>query len=274
MKVIFSRKGVDSAAGQCASALVDDRPVSLPIPTREPTPTTYDQLNPQLSRMAADLSRGALAGARPCHLDPDIDREALSARPQGWRGALGQASSSLSHLRNRGVGPGDLFLFWGLYRPVATKDGVWTYCGAREHAMFGWLQVEAVCEIGEECREVLQRYPWLAAHPHVRPGWRGANAVYVASEGFTLAGRHFPGSGIFRRAFRLTERGGRLPSVWSVPPWLDVAAGGVGFSYHPAERWLGDGRLRSAARGQEFVADITGRADAAEWIADALEAHL
>ena len=273
MKVIFSRKGVDSSAGQCASALVGERPVSLPIPTREPTLATYGHLTPELGRMARDLSRGALAGARPCHLDPDIDRDALSARPQGWRGALGQVSSSLSHLHNQGVGPGDLFLFWGLYRPVATTDGVWGYCGPRQHAMFGWLHVEAVCEVGEDGTDVLKHYPWLAAHPHVRPGWSGANAVYLASEGFALAGRNFPGSGIFRRAFRLTESGQRLPSVWKVPPWLDAAAGGVGFSYHPPGRWLGDGRLRSAARGQEFVADITDRLDAAAWIADLLEAH-
>jgi hypothetical protein len=273
MKVIFSRKGVDSAAGQCASALVGNRPISLPIPTREPTPATYCQLNRELSWMARDLSRGALAGTRPCHLDPDIDRDALATRPQGWRGALGQVSSSLSHLRNQGVGPGDLFLFWGLYRPVAMMGGVWGYCGPRQHAMFGWLHVEAVCEVGNDGTEVLRRYPWLAAHPHVRPGWSGANAVYLASEWFNLAGRKLPGSGVFRHALRLTEPGECSPSVWAVPSWLDVAAGGVGFSYHPPGRWLGGGRLRSAARGQEFVADITGRADAASWIADMLEAH-
>jgi|GEM_PF-6844805 len=29
MKIIFSRKGVDNAAGKCANALVGDRPVSI-----------------------------------------------------------------------------------------------------------------------------------------------------------------------------------------------------------------------------------------------------
>lgn len=273
MKVIFSRKGVDSAAGKCASALLGSRPISLPIPTSEPTPATYGHLNRELSWMASDLSGGALASTRPCHLDPDIDRDALATRPEGWRGALGQVSSSLSHLRNQGVGPGDLFLFWGLYRPVAMMDGAWRYCGPRQHVMFGWLHVETVCEVGKDGTELLGRYPWLTAHPHVRPGWSGANAVYLASEGFNIAGRNFPGSGIFQRAFRLTGQGERLPSVWRVPPWLDLVAGGVGLSYHPPGRWLGDGRLQSAARGQEFVADVTYRADASSWIADILEAH-
>jgi hypothetical protein len=273
MKVVFSRKGVDSAAGRCASALVDDAPISLPIPTREPSPTTYGQLRQDLGHLAHDLSHGTLVGKRFCHLDPDIDATALSARRSGWRGALGQVSASLSHLRKHGVGAGDLFLFWGLYRPVSKVDRTWQYCGPRQHAIFGWLHVEAVCDVGEDGTRLLSQYPWLADHPHVRAGWTSANAVYVASEQFTLAGRSFPGSGLFRRAYRLTDDSSRLPSVWSIPSWLDLSAGGVGMSYHPIERWLGEGRLRSAARGQEFVADITSRSDAEYWIVDLLEGH-
>lgn len=274
MRVIFSRKGVDSAAGRCASPLVSDRPVSLPIPTREPSPTCYGQLSADLRTMADDLSGGQLSGARACHLDPDIDASAVDARPSGWRGSLGQVSSALSHLRNQSVGPGDLFLFWGLYRPVERSNGVWQYCGPRRHALFGWLHVEAVCDITDDGHSALQRFPWLQDHPHVRPGWTSANAVYVASERCILAGRSFPGSGTFQRASQLTELGSRLPSTWAVPAWLDAAAGGVGMTYHPPERWLGQGRLKSAARGQEFVADITGRADAERWVADLLEAHI
>jgi hypothetical protein len=139
--------------------------------------------------------------------------------------------------------------------------------------MFGWLSVAAVCDLADDIGAILHWYPWLGDHPHVRSGWEGSNAVYVAAHDFTLAGRCFPGSGVFQRAFRLTETDGRRPSVWSVPAWLDQAAGGVGMSYHPPRRWLGDGRLQSAARGQEFIADIADRPDAEEWIADLLEAH-
>lgn len=275
MRVIFSRKGVDSAAGQCASPLIGERPISLPIPTREPSPTSYGQLSADLRALAHDLSGGRLSGERHCHLDPDIDPAALDVRPTGWRGALGQVSSALSHLRNQHVGAGDLFLFWGLYRPAERFNAVWQYCGPRRHALFGWLHVEAVCDIDDDGISALERYPWLRDHPHVRSGWdTSANAVYVASERFTLAGRSFPGSGTFQRAFQLTEPGSRLPSTWAVPEWLDAAAGGVGMTYHPPDRWLGQGRVKSAARGQEFVADITGRADAERWVADLLEAHV
>src|SRR6185312_3341283 len=55
-----------------------------------------------------------------CHLDPDIDILAFRhGRPEGWRGALGQIGKSQGHLEKSGVGPGDLFLFWGLFQPVA-----------------------------------------------------------------------------------------------------------------------------------------------------------
>jgi len=274
VRVIFSRKGVDSAAGKCASPLIGERPVSLPIPTREPSPTTYSQLGAHLRALAHDLSAGRLSDERSCHLDPDIDPTAIDRRPAGWRGALGQVSSALSHLRNQGVGPGDLFLFWGLYRAVENFNKVWRYCGPRRHVLFGWLHVEAVCDVEDDGQSILQRYPWLSDHPHVRPGWgSSANAVYVASESFTLAGRSFPGSGTFQRAYTLTEPGSRLPSTWAVPEWLDAAAGGVGMTYHPPNRWLGQGRLKAAARGQEFVADIRGRSDAERWVADLLEAH-
>lgn len=273
MKVIFSRKGVDSAAGGCASALIGTVPISLPIPTREPTPTTYGDLCCDLSAMAHDLSRGKLAVDRACHLDPDLDHRALASRPAGWRGALGQASASLGHLDNQGVDAGDLFLFWGLYRPVEQVAGSWRYCGPRQHAIFGWLHVAEVCRINDDGADALRRHPWLRDHPHVRAGWRAPNAVYIASDGFALSRRHFPGSGVLSRAFRLTAPDSRLPSVWQVPAWLDPAAGGVGLTYHPPGRWLGDGQLRSAARGQEFVADIAACDDAANWIANLLETH-
>jgi hypothetical protein len=47
---------------------------------------------------------------------------------------------------------------------------------------------------------------------------------------------------------------------------LNLARGGVGLTYHPSQRWSSSGTLEAAARGQEFVADITNRADAIAWL--------
>lgn len=271
--MIFSRKGVDSAAGKCASALIDGRPISIPIPTRKPSPTTYEMLSEPMAAIARDLSKGTLSGDRPCHLDPDIDRSTLMVRPEGWRGALGQVSSSLAHLRNQSVKAGDLFLFWGLYRSAKHVNGRWQYNGPRQHATFGWLMIDAVHDVVGDGSQLLAIHPWLKDHPHIRPNWTCSNAVYISAERFELDGRSFPGSGVFKQAFRLTASGSLLPSRWSVPAWLDPTQGGVGMSYHAEPRWLGNGFLQTAARGQEFVADICDRADARKWIADILEAN-
>ena len=48
-----------------------------------------------------------------------------------------------------------------------------------------------------------------------------------------------------------------------MPGWLRAA----GLSYHGrADRWRGDG-LRAVSRGQEFVTDIDGNAEAQAWLA-------
>ena len=157
MKLIFSRKGFDSSAGGVPSPLVDDRPISLPIPTRMPTPTRYGDLSNGIAKLVSGLTRGRIAVDRPCHLDPDLDAGSLIRSP-GWRGALGQVSAAQSHLSNCGVGQGDVFLFWGLYRPaVRAQTGSWTFAGMAAHRLFGWLQVDEVLAVGEAEIEMQQR---------------------------------------------------------------------------------------------------------------------
>lgn len=266
MKIIFSRKGVDSAAGRCASPIVNGRPISLPIPTSMPTATRYSDLAAQTSSIALDISKGRLGYSRACHLDPDIDREALgSERPNDWRGALGQVSTSLSHLRNNGVGPGDMFLFWGLFRDCTKGPTGWSFSGPRRHVLYGWLQVDHVVDLGCDGSHALAQYPWLTEHPHIRPGWSNRNAVYVAKEFLTICDGTIPGYGVFSHTISLTVDGA-TPSTWSVPTWLDPNRGGVGMTYHPPERWLGNGTVKVAARGQEFVADAGARTDARDWL--------
>jgi hypothetical protein len=267
MKIIFSRKGVDSASGRCASALVDGRPVSLPIPTSMPTVTRYADLSEPAPTMAYDLSQGRLAYDQPCHLDPDIDRHALKGtRPAGWRGALGQVSAALVHLRNMRVGCDDVFLFWGLFRVCERHSTGWKYVGPRRHLIFGWLQVDEVLDLGSDGSRALSRYPWLAQHPHARPGWTVNNAIFVGREFLSIGNGAIPGYGVWNRPIMLTAEGAASASVWDVPRWLDPICGGVGMSYHPHNRWLGNGCVRATARGQEFVADAGDRADARQWL--------
>ena len=274
MKLVFSRKGFDSTAGGVPSPIIDNRPRSLPIPTRMPTPTHYCDLAGGISDIVSDLTRARITPDHPCHLDPDLDPNALTRIP-GWRGALGQVSAAQSHLANQKIVPGDLFLFWGLFRQ-ASRDGNgcrWHYTGPPEHRIFGWLQIDEVLAMGEDPQPGLARHPWLVAHPHASPGWPPNNTIYVARKELALPGIRSGtrGFGLFRNGIRLTSPDSKQPSTWIVPPWLNPLNSGVGMTYHPLSRWSADNKLRVAARGQEFVCDIGGRAEAFEWLKQIFE---
>ena len=272
MRIILSRKGFDSSFGGCPSPILEGCPISLPIPTKQPTTTTFADLRDPIPQMVAALTRGRLTPEHPCHLDPDIETSALPERLSGWRGALGQVAAARAHLANQRVGPGDLFLFWGLFRPVEQREGRWRYISKPVHAVFGWLQVAEVYE--NPGGGPLSACPWLQGHPHVQDGWKDNNTIFVGQEALTISQSPLPGFGVLRTPFALTAPDAPSPSLWHVPDWLHVREGGCGMTYHPAQRWLEGGRVRSAARGQEFVADVSSHPDALEWAAGLIEAHL
>ena len=268
MKLILSRKGFDSSAGGCPSPLLDGRPVSLPIPTRQPSPTTYGDLSNGVAELVTDLTKGRIAADHRCHLDPDLDPGSLPRQP-GWRGALGQVSTAQTHLANNSIAPGDLFLFWGLYRAAnRNAAGRWQFTGDAEHRIFGWLQIDEILTIGEDPAPALASRPWLASHPHLATGWSGNNTVYVARNELSLPGIRtgLAGFGLMKTGLRLTAHASHQPSTWKTPAWLNPLNGGTGLTFHPDKRWNPDDTLRSAARGQEFIADIGERADALAWL--------
>ena len=269
MKIIFSRKGFDSSAGGVPNPIIAGRPVSLPIPTRMPTSTRYVDLANGISNLVQDLTKGRISPGAPCHLDPDLDPTSLPRLP-GWRGSLGQVSAAQSHLSNNGIGPGDVFLFWGLFRRASRAGATqnWTFAGPSEHRIFGWLQIDEVLPVKDDPSSTLATHPWLAGHPHVEPGWPHGNTVYVGNKELRLNRQKMrvAGFGLFKQGIRLTSLASQRPSVWRVPPWLNPLNGGVGLTYHPLSRWTTDNELRTAARGQEFVADIGEREDALAWL--------
>jgi hypothetical protein len=259
MRIIFSRKGFDSSYGGVPSPILDGVPISLPIPLDQPSETTYADHG--LGRLVEDLTRGRIAPTRSCHFDPDLEL-----------GAFGQEKAAQSHLHYQGVRTGDLFLFFGLFRAAETVAGAYRFVpGApRQHRLFGWLQIGEVYSLGEDGRHAAHRWPHLARHPHLRPGWHRSNTLYLAAPHLQLpsGSARLPGFGLFRSdvpALCLSCDDLR-PSLWRVPPWLGVHEGGIRLSYHRAPwRWQ-DSRLQSVAKGQEFVADIGEHADAHRWL--------
>jgi hypothetical protein len=257
MRIVLSRKGFDSTAGGCPSPIRDGRPIGLPIPTRDRSATRFADLG--LGGLVEALTRGAVPGSTLCHLDPDLER-----------GAFGQTGAAQSHLANHGVREGDVFLFFGLFRELDPGAPAPRFDprAPSHHRLFGWLKIGRIVRLGAEGSWARQRFPELARHPHLGPGWNANNTLYLASPELGRPGAPLPGFGLARRAsprLRLSIEGGP-PSLWAVPAWLHPSEGGVGITYHgSAARWS-PGRCRIASRGQEFVADVGDRPDALAWL--------
>jgi hypothetical protein len=232
MKIVFSRKGFDSTAGGGPSPIVDGVPVSLPIPdTKGLSRTTYGALG--LGAHAMRASRGKLGADHLCHHDPMFLADGTCA--------LGQVGAAQSHLDRQSVGPGDVFVFFGLF---AAQHG-----GEPHQRIFGYLRVEQVIALRAGVPADLA----LVGHPHAL-GMHGTNDCIWRGEGQAAMRAS--------AALRLTVPGGP-PSLWQRPGWLRRG----GLSYHDrADRWLRGGRLRSVARGQEFVADIGNRPAPRAWL--------
>ncbi len=235
MRIIFSRKGFDSAAGGGPSPIVDGQPLSLPIPAGTASETSYGDLG--LGDHAARASRGKLGASDLCHHDPMFCEDETCV--------FGQHSAAQTHLERQGVGVGDVFLFFGLFAEETS--------GEPHHRIFGYLKVEDMLPLTERVPEELIGL----AHPHAL-AMHSANDVIWRGEGRT-ANRA-------SAALRLTVPDGP-PSLWHRPDWLKRG----GLSYHDrADRWIrgakGKKRLRSVARGQEFVADIGRRSEPREWL--------
>lgn len=267
MKVIFSRKGFDSSYGGCPSPIINEKPFSFPIPTRHRSSTHYRDIALEHCQRINEITKGRISGDDLCHLDPDIDASAL-LRPAGWRGALGQAGAAASHLQKQGVGAGDIFLFFGLFRNLQMEPKI-QFKGVAEHRIFGWLQVDEVIELGEDGSHALRDRPWLKDHPHVRGDWEGTkiNVLYVARETLSFPEKHtnLKGYGVFSRGYKLSADP-RRKSLWRIPSWLNPLKGGVGLTYHPVNRWCQEDLLQTVGKGQEFVADIGERDDALDWL--------
>lgn len=210
--------------------------MSLPIPATAASRTSYGMLG--LGDHAARASRGRLGADDLCHHDPMFLEDGTCL--------FGQCGAAQTHLANRGVGVGDVFLFFGLFR----ADG-----GDLHHRIFGYLKVAQVIALAKGVPAALR----ARGHPHAL-AMHGANDMIYCGPGQTA--KSSPGN------LRLTVPSGP-PSLWRRPTWLKQG----GLSYHDkSDRWLSGGRLQAVARGQEFVAPVGHRRAPREWLAQILDA--
>lgn len=281
MKVILSRKGFDSEYGRVPSPILPDgRMISLPIPDKH-SPTPYSIIRrDELAMADLVVDLGAKRG-KPAkliektdlaHLDPDLDPGAVP-RPVGWRPIFGQSGSALGHLTNEGVGVGDLFLYFGWFRPAEMVGGHWRFVRGCDsfHALWGWLRVGSMHHVDASLPTDMRR--WADGHPHFHGPQAVNNTVIVAAEELVLGGHRLPGAGIFRSASHriLTAPDATRRGLWRMPAWMRPANGNATLSYHgDPTRWtvVDDMtcRLDAVAKGQEFVL-ATSRTDLLEqWL--------
>ena len=275
MKVILSRKGFDSGSGGCPSPIFPDGSLmSLPIPDPK-SRIAYQEIagNHWVDVGEAVSQLGGIHPTHRAHLDPDLIRGSIPRR-KNWRPIFGQVGASEGHLRRQRVGAGDLFLFFGLFRPVE-KIGSHLYFVRNSkpiHVLYGWLQIAD--------RVPVLEWPiskdWAFYHPHFSREPHPRNVLYLSTDQLVLPQcgiPEIPGAGTFPRYsenLRLTAPNSAHPSKWQLPAWFNPDGHSSRLSYHSnPSRWeMTDGGilLSAVSRGQEFVLDCERLPEAGEWL--------
>lgn len=281
MKLILSRKGFDSSAGGCPSPILPDgRLLSLPIPDRRSRIAYGDLQHPDLpiGRLVSQLSRARYRSSAGAHLDPDLEAGVYPREP-GWRPVLGQTGSAQGHLRAQQIKEGDLFLFFGLFRPVERHARRWRFVpgSPTRHCLWGWLQIAEILTVDSRSAE---KHAWLDYHPHCHGTPDANNTLYLAADRLRMDAResNIPGAGIFpeyKQDLQLSRPDARSPSQWQLPAWFHPQQAGDTLSYHHKEaRWqrVGDHcHLQAVARGQEFVLELPG--SGRRWLEKLIREH-
>ncbi len=275
-RLVISRKGFDKANGGCASPIFPDGTMlSLPIPS-DGDPVTYADLRHgdiSIGHVVEDLTRGSFTRYDGAHFDPDVGSTIYQERQDGCSGLFGQMGGSQTTLAKKGVGPGDLFLFFGWFRRVEHIGGRWQYVRAARniHVLWGWLSVGSVRKVADipdddSLRDCVPRHPHLEYEHY-------SNTLYVADRGL--------GAGVFPRydsQLQLTDPRSQLRTCWRLPRWFYPFEPGrekPPLGYHGnRRRWSLDGDdalLKLVDIGQEFVLDALAYPKAEGWAIDLIE---
>lgn len=245
MRVVLSRKGMDSASGGIASPVLPDGTLlSLPIPDPS-TETAYKALSykgHRFDKIIRQLSpKFDFMKNQNCHLDPDIYDD-IEGRPDEWKPAFGQYKISARHLDKQKVGVGDIFLFYGMFKQTEYQPGC-TLSYVRNapirHIIYGYMKIGKILQ---EQQEITACYSW---HPHSKAIQHAYNRLYLPE---TYGTFHYSDSLV------LTKQGQENRRLWTLPAFF--AENGISISWQGNNRPVLVGEyaeLNTARRGQEFV---------------------
>lgn len=258
MKIIFSRKGFDSSAGGFPSLIFPDGTLfSIPIPSSSDDckyshlPFLYD--GDSIQSILNQLTNNKICAGKKwiycdyfdssqkCHYDPVRLSNSM---------ILGQASASESHLRNKKIDRGDVFLFYGWYRRVHKINNSWCYVpdAPNVHLIWAYMIIEDVFRLDTDQDKLaaIAHNQELARHPHLSREYSLPNSVYVSGENSLLTYsanrclsdlRHYEG----RSKWRL-PRGFNQPQAFSYLNNFELEGNDVVIRYQ--------------GYGQEFVLDL------------------
>jgi Nucleotide modification associated domain 3 len=294
MRIIFSRKGLDSSFGNMPNLILPDgRLCWLPIPevtsvkvADDPFFLTYHDLHFDehcIGDLIESISQGhsnpRIRRTSKVHLDPDLSEE-YAVRKGTWQPLFGQAGPAECHLRNQDVAKGDLFLFFGWFRQTE-YDGsrIKLVPGSNLHLIYGWLQIDERLTLSD----AIQKLPSAKFHPHgIGKPYDKNDTIYTATGQLSLGGvaTSLAGAGLFPRLcdqLILTDPDQDDSKKfsrcnWRLPHWFYPEEGRRPLSYHRniEKRWTRDGdsfvKLKAAGRGQEFVLQASDYPEAIDWL--------
>lgn len=205
MKVVLSRKGLDSSFGANAGNLLifnQDKTnaelVMLPIPESDGYVHFYwdiffrnrkSKSDDKFSKLFENFKFlknyvpnrfGKLTDLTPkdywaaaCHNDPNIANFFMCTNFLGTFGQVGQAQM---HLENQKVGVGDLFIFFGLFNEcIDNGNMIELNASKQKHIMFGYLQIGDIIKTSSLTESDIEyyknKYPYIWDNPHWDKGY-------------------------------------------------------------------------------------------------------
>ena len=276
MRIVFSRKGFDTANGRVPSPILPDGTLcSLPIPDGA-SKIRYQDVSCgdlDLGKIVEDLTNQKVRGTDLAHLDPDLNPAAFP-RKNGWQGIFGPGSAARTHLESNGFATGDLFLFFGWFRETEWNNGRLRFVRSAPHlhVLFGWLQSGIIRQAVDFSAKDKK---WANYHPHFHPKRLGWATIHVGANRLDLPGlrKRLPGYGVFPQyapRLRLTATDSSR-SIWCLPSWF-YPNGRKALSCHgDMMRWKkerGCVHLTTVPIGQEFVLDCDQYPESADWLGE------
>ncbi len=268
MKIILSKKGLDSSFSKYPIPILDEKLIFVPIPDEKDN-IKYGNLS-FLDRFIEITGQNKSFLKTHCHFDPQLENY---FNCKNFKGSLGQSKGFQTHLEDNGVEVGDLFLFYGWYWDIINDN----YHKKGKHVIWGYMQIGEIIKPEtlnkSERNELEKKYPWLKYQPH----WDSNkyknvnnNTIYIAKDVCTFD-NNLKGCGIFNytMGLDLTDKDSKNRTNWRVEELSNCKT-----SYKSSSGENGFdklGQYKVPARCQEIVINDK---KAEKWAANLIKNHV